>query len=138
KGRLTKPLFKKTRRMKQFVRNYRIEHTHTTFVEHPHDRLLQAQLPSKFSSELFIGGRNFKHLKIPNMTLIVRHFSFGDPLFQTGLKKLIRKIFAPERTVVNSRFGERSVQIQEAHQPWPHTAPIRDGQDRSAMSGKSR
>ena len=56
----------------------------------------------------------------------------GEPLAQALQEELVGEIVAPQRGVLNARFGQRAVQVQHADETRPLAAPVRDGQDRAA------
>ena len=60
-----------------------------------------------------------------------------EPLAEFLAEEIIRKILTPERGIFHACLGERSIQIQHPNEPRPLTAPVGDGEDRSAMRGQA-
>ena len=46
---------------------------------------------------------------------------------------MVGEFLAPDRAVANAGLGERTVEVQQPHQPRPLAAPVGQGEDRPAM-----
>jgi hypothetical protein len=72
------------------------------------------------------------------MALVVSEHPGVEPLAEALLKKAVGEIFAPKRSVADTGFGHRSIEVQHAHQPRPGAAPIGHCQNGTAMCGQPR
>src|SRR6266568_3925198 len=123
--------------MKQLVRNDRVKHAHATFVENAHDRFALLKLAGDPPPKLLVGSREFDQVQILHVALIMTEVAAAEPLAQAPLEIGIGEALAPNCAVMNTRFGQRPVEIQQAHQAWPRPAPIGDGEDWAAVSAQT-
>ncbi len=68
-----------------------------------------------------------------HMGRVVFDLPFLEPSFDAAAKIVIVEAFAPEGAVFYARFGQRTVEIEQANETWPRAAPIRNGEYRSVM-----
>src|SRR5258708_6611936 len=68
------------------------------------------------------------------MRAVVRNGAALQPRLKAIQEKVVGKIHAPEGVKGFTRFAKRRVQIQEAHEAGPLTAPVRDSEDRTTMA----
>ena len=64
------------------------------------------------------------------MAGVVPHPPVTQPGMEAVDEERVGEVFAPQRAVFDSRFGQRAVQIEHPNQTRPGAAPVGDGQNR--------
>src|SRR5262249_45354545 len=82
----------------------------------------------------FIG--NLEAAQRADMAGIMRNFALAEPLAQAAQEEFVVEIRTPQRAVTDSRFRQRSVEIQHPYQSGPFAAPVRDSEDRPKVGVK--
>src|SRR6266487_682237 len=123
--------------MKQLVRNDRVKHAHATFVEYAHDRFALPELAGDPPPKLLVGSRYFDQVQVLHVVLVMAEAPAVEPLAQAALEIGIGEALAPNCAIVNTRFGQRPVEIQHAHQAWPRPAPVGQGENWAAVRAQT-
>jgi len=68
-------------------------------------------------------------LEGPRVADVVIDAAVGQPLRQAPARELVLERLAPDGAVAHARLGERTVEVEEAHEARPLPAPVRQRQD---------
>ena len=104
-GRLAESLFEHTRRMEQFVGDDRVEHSHASLIEHPHDRFFALQLLGQRGAQLAFGTREPDALEPHDVAGIVPQLAFLQPTPQARAKHDIAEVLAPQGRILHACLG---------------------------------
>ena len=130
---LAQPLLEDAGGMQQRIGDDGVEHAHATLVEDAHDELLALELFREFAARL---SRRGGHLHGPSGRTCGRrmlHLAGLEPRAQALEEEGVGEILAPKRAVGHARLGQRAVEVEHADEAGPGAAPVRHGEDRSAM-----
>src|SRR5687767_3411899 len=64
----------------------------------------------------------------------MRDLALTYPLANAIQEEVVGKVLAPDAAVFHAHFRQRPVEVEQADQTWPFTAPVGNGQDRSSMA----
>ena len=101
------------------IRDDGIEHSHAAFVKHAHNCFFAFQLVGQRLSQLRLVFRDLDLGESTHMGSGVSDLSRFQPLFQRSLKFRQSKIFTPQARILDTRLGQRAIEIQHADQTGP-------------------
>ncbi len=131
--RLAETFFVDSQRVEQLVVDDGVVHAHTALVEDADDGVVLLKLSGERLTELALCFRQGRAVEIADVAGILGDLAGLKPLADTLYEMLVGEVFTPNRAIGDPGFGQRAVQVEHPDETGPLTAPIGDGQDRTAM-----
>jgi len=99
---------------------------------------LLSQIVGQLGAGLAGGARNLDPAQLGHVARGVGAAAGGQPLLQPAEEVVIGEVFAPQRGVGDTGFGQRAVEIEHAHEPGPGARPVGHRKDRAAVGHQAR
>ena len=134
-GALTESLLEDTGGVEKFVGYDCVKHAHASLIKNTDEGFATLKVFGDCLGKRFDSTWNSNVCDWYHMACVVVNFPRVEPRLKMMTKTWSRKIIGPKSRIGNSRFCQRTIEIEHANEPWPLSRPVGKRENRAGVSG---